>query len=340
MNAKTRLSHIDIARGMLIVMLVMLHTLWVIRQWYSIDNTTINVITQYCNMPIYSFLMNGFFVITGFCTNWNQHFAKFIKRTTTTLLVPGILFTVIMSLVLTQSNCHEILESIILYGGSYWFLTALFLSKVLFWGIEHFANKLTTSTRKTWMLKTIAVLALTVAGVQIFQNLHEHNYWYICHTLTLTCSLAVGHALRYLDTRRTYLLAFPTFIVTLVFSYIFWNEPPIVTAQFNLTLSQIPVYWLLSSCGSITIIGIAKALVNFHILEIAGKHSLVVYLLHLSFLDVFVAALKPSLHHQSSTLFSLSLYLMAVSTTCLCCVIIASILSHKPFCLILGKWNV
>lgn len=209
MTTPTRFAHIDVARGILIVMLVMLHTFWVCHSWYHIDNKTLDLIRPHFNGVLYSFLMNAFFVITGYCTNWHRPFVDFARHNAKSLLVPAIVFTILVPLLLRQFNLREVTRTLVFYGGKYWFLIALLISKLLYYVIIRLSSSIA--------VRVIACVALAASGVLLNQFTEWPNYWWINHALVLTFSLGVGHVLRNCDRQIIYTCSAITFFYSSYF---------------------------------------------------------------------------------------------------------------------------
>lgn len=131
-----RLPHIDIAKGILIILVVVGHVL-----------TGSNFVTKVMIRVINSFHMPAFFIISGMLMNTEklrkQPFAMFLKKKAVRLLVPYVVFELIgavWQMILLESNRLDIVEVIhrILtarcYVGADWFLIALFFAEmILYW---------------------------------------------------------------------------------------------------------------------------------------------------------------------------------------------------------------
>lgn len=117
MNHK-RFSYIDVAKGILILMVVWDHLPDV--YIYLLKQTNIHIEWLDRTQWLFKiFFMPAFFCITGFCSNFNKDFKSFFVSNAKSLLIPNILLGMIVS--------HSIgVGRVIMYGGSFWFLSALF----------------------------------------------------------------------------------------------------------------------------------------------------------------------------------------------------------------------
>lgn len=131
--SQNRQRYIDIAKGILIICVVIGH---VLNFEYSIT-TAIKTI-------IYTFHMPAFFIISGLLTNvnkWkNQSLGDFIKRKIKRLIIPYILFEIIGGIIQIFLYGFAAVNPVgILYGivtihcsvGADWFLPTLFFAELL-----------------------------------------------------------------------------------------------------------------------------------------------------------------------------------------------------------------
>ncbi len=153
-----RLAYIDIAKGILIILVVVGHVV-----------TGSSFITKVMIRVINSFHMPAFFIITGTLINSDklraQPFQMFIKKKAVRLLVPYVVFELVgavwQMLLLQQSRLD--FTTVILkiltaecYVSADWFLIALFLAEMMFYGINKFAD------RKWYLPATVFFLLLAL----------------------------------------------------------------------------------------------------------------------------------------------------------------------------------
>lgn len=139
---KKRLSYIDIAKGILILFLLMGHALLFIRN-EGIDDGFINGFQRlrlYLWTPYY---MPAFFVITGFCSNFDKPFPTFLWQNFKTLKIPAMIFGTFLAMV-TMMNHHLFSfqrvfnhVAICIVDSGLWFLDALFIAKLVYWFETH-----------------------------------------------------------------------------------------------------------------------------------------------------------------------------------------------------------
>ena len=192
--AKERLLYIDVAKGILILFLLMGHALLFIKN-EGIDDSFINGF-QHARLYIWTpYYMPAFFVITGFCSNFNKPFPTFIWQNFKMLKIPAMIFGTFLVLVTMTSRHTFSFQRVFnhvafcVVDSGLWFLDALFISKVIYWVLLKFiCNR---------MLLFLACFPVFLLGFILFKNNIPHkDYGNICHALMLTIFLFVGQQLK------------------------------------------------------------------------------------------------------------------------------------------------
>ena len=157
------------------------------------DCTTVEWVHQSCNFFI-PFYMPCFFVITGFCSSFKKHFATFLWQSFKTIILPGItLSLMLMVMDLNMRSIAALLKDVIIYGGRYWFLSSLFLARVIYWLISNILKKAS--------ILTIACVLSFVLGLVISNIYDGREYWWFVHALLLMPYLGFGQLLKKYDLR-------------------------------------------------------------------------------------------------------------------------------------------
>jgi peptidoglycan/LPS O-acetylase OafA/YrhL len=110
---------------------------------------------------------------------------------------------------------------------------------------------------------------------------------------------------------------------------------PYFTNRINIIYIYIPLYILLSYIGINFILGLSKQIKVSPLLEYLGRNSLVIFLLHFTFYQIFISYVLPYLGRSiylSACIVAL-VYLLNVITCCG----FAYLLNLKPLRWILGK---
>lgn len=132
------------------------------------------------------FYMQGFFFVTGYCTNFNKPCGGFIYANVKGLIIPAISFTIICRCILGGIEGMNIYQSLHYIFGSigYWFLWALFFAKILYYCV-----------RKTFFPGIILLLLSIIAGgISIYTNIENTLFW--MNTLLCAPFLYIGEKLR------------------------------------------------------------------------------------------------------------------------------------------------
>jgi fucose 4-O-acetylase-like acetyltransferase len=137
----TRIYYIDVAKGLLILMVVLPHMSQV-ADLYNIHNKGFELI-RISSRSWVGYYMPAFFLITGMCSNFTQTFKAFLLKNLKTLMLPS--FTLMALCVWIENILNGSLDirdylsvgfsSFLKCGGLYWFITALFIAKILYWVI-------------------------------------------------------------------------------------------------------------------------------------------------------------------------------------------------------------
>ena len=84
-------SSIDMAKGILIAMLIFHHIVDVCAQ-LDVSNIVISAMRSIQKQMIVCYFMPAFFMITGICSNFNKPFVPFVKNQIKSLLIPAVSF--------------------------------------------------------------------------------------------------------------------------------------------------------------------------------------------------------------------------------------------------------
>lgn len=141
MDKNERLPHIDIAKGILIILVVVGHVL-----------TGSHFVTKVMIRVINSFHMPAFFIITGMLTNTSklraQPFGTFLKKKAVRLLVPYVVFELVGMVwqMIMLGNTHPDIVAAVrniltvhCYVGADWFLIAMFFAEMILYWINKYA---------------------------------------------------------------------------------------------------------------------------------------------------------------------------------------------------------
>ena len=332
---KKRLSYIDIAKGILILFLLMGHALLFIRN-EGIDDGFINGFQRlrlYLWTPYY---MPAFFVITGYCSNFDKPFPTFLWQNIKTLKIPAMIFGTFLVFV-TMMNHHTFSiqrffhhVSLCVIDSGLWFLDALFIAKVLYWAMLK-------CCRGRRMLFLVCLL-LFVGGLFMFNNnIPQKDFGSVCHALMLTVFLFVGLQLKFLQlsSRGKTLGGGAVFILRIFCVIMLGFSIPYITNKISLDWMRIIPFFFLSVSGSMAVIGISHSIGENRWLEFIGRNSLVFYMFNTFALNISVKLFS---HYMTSHLNCFLFYAAIMVLTLIILTIITKVLSTKYLKFSLGKF--
>ena len=269
-------TKIDIARGLCMVSIFLLHT--------EIYYTGEEIIPYACHVDN---SLLAFVFISGYLFTKQPYDSFDLHRKLVSILkgitLPYFIFTSVIAfpkaLVRDDTTLIEALTSVIT-GHASWFLAALMLAEMLFALIIHFCSK--RKNNIFWIFVCCALPYLLIAAIYHFVSndfLHDINIWCWQNALMMLVFLFAGMMCR--QKNMLPLLQQPKvlFILALVILAVKWM---VTSADMTLTMEPINIssFALLlvdGLAGALFIIGICRHLPDNAPLQFIGKHSLTYY---------------------------------------------------------------
>lgn len=277
MTAQKRITYFDIAKGLMILGLLVSH--------FSIVKTHLGMKydLRYLDMFIttYSgFFMQCFFFITGFCSSFTIDAKKFFTKLFRQLLLPLCFFDVINQILFfcgVNFACNVFSPP--LYLTSMWFVRALILAKIIVWTIRKIS-------KSDYILLVVTFALLVVGGA--LNELHiftkDTEFFCYCHGMLASFFVALGNYFK----RHRHLYDFfmkygwVVYVAVLFIRYV--SKTTIFQsfdANINFGLSQIVPMLILTVSGLFACLMLAKIIGNNRTIEFFGRNSLVVYCTHI-----------------------------------------------------------
>lgn len=289
-SMKERIHYIDVAKGILIILVILHHFPQLLMEQYGVSNSFLKFLdsaSDYYN----AFFMPAFFIITGYCTNFSKlPLSRFFVHQINTIMIPAFcLGAVSVWISLIGKGCTEPVEyckigfsTFIKSGGPFWFLTALFWSKLFYklW-ICLLQNKENVSRKCFHITTSFFCLSLFIIGCLLKNNVIPNIWWFI-HALLLTTFLYVGQILRLYHVRKISVIISLLYLLTIVLLNLNNISHPYITAGINADIIDFPLLLSLAISGSMLIFHISQHINNNSIIEFFGKNSLIIYCLHIS----------------------------------------------------------
>lgn len=336
-QSATRVSYIDVAKGILIILVIIHHIPQLVKAQFGISDGCWGDISS-LNFTYACYFMQTFFVVTGMCSNFDKKALPFVVNNIKTLVVPAILLPIVTVWIVNVFSLNLNIRSylwfdykqIILYGSSSWFLPALFLSKILFWTINRYL-------KEGWM-QILACLLLLVVGCLLNEWDGIPNYWMHRHAFAMVLFILIGQWFRSQKEQKKILLiggalfvAVTVAMKTVPFHYC-W-----ITNAFHVSVSQIPLHILLCITGSCFIFGISRCINSNKVLEYIGKNTLFIYVFHYHFLQFLIKRILPhidSTNYAMNLLVFVALLFLSLSISCL----LSTLLHTKRLKFLFGKF--
>lgn len=330
--AKERLYHLDVAKGVLIILLVIQH-FWIVSHGNGIDTIPFDSHFGAWQLIFISFFMPAFFFITGYCSNFDKPAKVFVWNQVKTLLVPLLTFQLIdnMFMSVRYVDYSWLSPMVGIPNSSFWFLSAMFLCKLFYYLLKRFIKV------ESYLL--IASFVVSILGVFLIDYFPEYNFFACQHALIAVVFLGVGEYLRFHPSlfgkvQKYSLILFPWLYLLLI---MFKRDIPYLTGAVNIPLQYIPVFYALSFMGTLSLVKVCMKINRNVILEYLGAISLTVYGLHY----LAYSLIKPMLWDVLSPvsvsgcgLFEVLSMVMAIGF----CAIGGWFFKLKPICWLLGKW--
>lgn len=233
-------------------------------------------------------------------------------------------------------SIERYLSIIINYGGYFWFLSAIFCSRVLLFILK---KKIANSNTLIIILLLLSLLTILAKNYKLI----THNYWYLYHAFSFTIYLEIGQRIRYIINKsqisKPLLLSSLIFVFVIIFCIVFNNDIPYITAKYHCTIQLFPCHLILSLLGSISFIIIIKYfhILHFRVVNILGRESLIVFCTHLMFLTPFLSyfSIEISMFNVLQSCLFIIISLMIAIVFCLTCIYI---FNKKYIRIFIGKF--
>lgn len=309
---KQRIVYIDIAKGVLMLMLVFRHMSMLGGDLSDVGAPFFSQIND-SSVFFACFRMQCFFVITGYCSNFDKPFKQFLWQNFRGLILVGLAYEAILALLSCFSRdvgfmatLHELVFSFFTHGNCYWFLGALFLSKFLYYTLHKLKLKNHHIFLVSLVLMCLAIYIFTAhhnfVASDDYHFKHNVDLWYVFHAMYLVPFLSVGRAFRqhnWFESRWCMPVGIMFAVVMLPLSFL-GIEFPTLTYYIGLTsYYEIPIHFLLAISGTCFTIQISKWIAKSNFFTTFGRESLLIYALHAKMLlltekVLFRYALAPS----------------------------------------------
>ena len=332
---KERLHWVDSAKGILIVLVAIGHMIQRGDE-LGISCQALDV-TKHMGQVWAVFFMSTFFIISGFWGNYELNFKDFVVKKAKALLLPliifsylgGIMHEMIYEFLKHTYNAGALEYPSVVISVDYWFVLALFLAQLLWWGI----CRLFSNEKSRWVVSALAYLV----GVLSLKAWFLPNYACWKWSLIMVIYLSLGPFVKKkIQNWKWVVWALVLFVgVWLVFYHFSFGFPYTTAGMKNLDLLRAVPSFVLCVSGSFVFLKLCSFIKRARVLELIGRNTLAIYVMHW-WIEILAMKVLRGFFAQSvwiSTAATLVTLALAVFVPCL----ISELLNRPKLKWILGK---
>lgn len=345
---KERLHYVDVCKGLLILMVIWQHIPEFV-SWAGVDSSVIESCGGGSSWLFWGFYMQAFFLTNGFTSNFKKDFRPFLWGSFKALLIPYIAFALIGkgldALFWGETQLWQKTAGLgdqvwFFMEESYWFLTALFMARILYWFLCRYIQ--------SDYYRGIAALGIMLLGFvlnHIYDGVsldaaHFNNHLHYRNALCMMIFIWIGEFLKnHKDKLLKYLAPISiTYIVCVVGTHIIGKAcTPSYTHSTAIQYHQIPLYLFYATTGSIAMLWIARKINTNKVLEYLGKGSLVVYMSHFAYLRL-AAKVLPNIISPYGTISGFTFYIITFILATALSGATIWLFNHKYLKILIGKF--
>lgn len=333
MASTKRIPFIDIAKGIMIILLIFHHLPQVSKILLGLENVTLEALDGlkyiYC-----TFFMQAFFVITGYCSNFDKNYKKFLTDDVRTILLPAFLFTILISCATTYLLKREVrisLFSYMIWGSSYWFLNSMFIGKQIY----YWMNKLL----KNQYVIVSCCFGLLIGGV-VLASYKSATPWSISNTLTMLIFLWIGRQLREIKINKQlsiFRLCSVAFLFAIIPIMATSYAAPYITMSICVNVVTIPLFLYLAVNGGGMLFYLSILIRNSKPLEYLGRNTIVIYMVHIFFLEAYQKLWIKYLFVPENSLQTMAFVVAIATLTIISSLVCIFVLNSKYLRWMIGK---
>lgn len=337
-----RIEWIDASKGILIALVVFHHYATYARAM-GVEMGGVKHVFLLNNIFV-PFFMQAFFFITGYTSSYKKPIKEFVIKNAKSLLFPILFFGV--TLALSEKYISHIQPSILFIEKDgqkipfllecYWFLHALFISKIIMYG---FVNHI-----KTVKVQFVLALALLVVAMIVNDKVgHLHNWLHWRNSFCMFIFLWMGFVCKKYELigklERYKWIIYAAYIIPIVLAFVIQKNiggyiVPQYTHSPSFGAKSIPLYLYFALLGSISIVYVSKGISN-NLVKYMGQNSLTIYGCHFVWLQLSIMLYRSLLGTSSNSAIFL---LLSLATTYLLCLLTCKVFSVSPAKYLIGKF--
>ena len=311
---KERIHWIDVFKGICILIVVIHHAPFNVSKDCPIWGI------NWLNAVIIGFFMPAFFVITGYCSNFSSPCILFLWRNVKTIIIPSFCLYYFNHWI-EDARCfffydadwitwHHFfspgIRTFIKEGGYYWFLSALFLAKMLYYVINRILKNLGSKILLSLFLLSFGVICANLDST--------HNYFYWQQAVILTLYLPLGVFLKEHGEiiKNKGWMSLLLYIALVSILVLMGKNVPSVTRTIDISVLMIPMHLILSLTGTLAVWWLSETIGKSIPLEYLGRNTIIIYTLNFSVLGLVSACLFTIYEPQNALIFNLMFWVMII----------------------------
>ena len=332
--AKERIHWIDVAKGILILFLIV-HHFGSAFKLTDIPQDDYRFLMSW-QFVFTSFFMQAFFFMSGYCSSFNKEVKLFFWSLFKQLILPFIFFEILTCIYWTSDQGIS-LNNLYHYwvnsnGTHYWFLNALIVSKLYIYII---VNSNYLSNIVILLLSSFLFLVISI----ILNDLDfGTNFFCIRQSLGSVFFVVLGFVAKNMNEVFEKTLkwggVFPCLLVVLIIQH---SRPSVFTAVIGVSLQTFIVFLLTSISGVLCFLWLCRHIGIYAFIEYFGRNSLIVYCVHFIPLTVILSSMYKYLE-QVSLMQRIIFVLLAYFAELSICSVLIEVFNKRPFKWIVGKY--
>lgn len=268
-----RLHYVDIAKGILICLVICSHIDWIWTSEFA-GFGIIQDISKY-NYIYTSFYMPAFFMLSGLFLNASREIKNHLLSVFKSLFLPAFFFGIIVAIFNNSiTSPIQFAKIQLVNGGMFWFIASLIVCRFICIFIAKLRNV---------RIGQLLVLLCPFLGFFLHEVLPEINVWGVKQAMLFVPFMWFGSKnLNQINKIYNYASIF-TFSTLIIFVFNIYSntEFPNVTGYISLkNIIDLLLSEIISFTGSISFICLCKYISHNRLFEYIGQNSMIVYFLN------------------------------------------------------------
>lgn len=263
-----RIQYLDLTKGVLMILVVMLHL-------GGVGKSDYKIYPEFC----WLFMLPCFFIVSGYFFSCKLPFKKFLWKKTRQLLIPYYIFGLpVIVYNIIYGYLHGIPYDEVIFASSVhnhplWFIFSLYVMSLLFYTIKRYIKRV--------LFIGITVLVLTLLGLYIsslniidikWTNSLEYLIYLWIGNLWKTNGLELGNSPKFCNLSIYLSISVAVFvIIALPFQF---------SEQFHQIALSTPIYFIGAITGSILLILLMREIGHLPIINFIGRNTLIILCMH------------------------------------------------------------